>query len=196
MATGSDVYQRSLREAVRGLWSGVLDRSQFVGAMSAAIHRRIPQAWYEGAAECGIKPDELSGAERTELNRAIAYEMQWVSGLADAVEEGSREKGGKLAPFYNRLKIWVGRYRGVVDKAKTMACGDRKMMWRLGHRENHCRSCRRLNRKVKRASYWHDKGILPRVHGAAYLECNGFLCDCTLELTDEPLSKGPLPKLP
>lgn len=195
-ADGTDRYQSGLRGAVRGLWSGVIDYDQFFDMMLVSIRRNLTQAWQEGAAECGILLSDLTPAERTALEQAIAYETQWIAGLGSATEEGSKANGGKLAPLFTRLEIWVGRYVGVRDKAKVMACGDQKLKWVLGPTEQSCTSCSRLNNKVKRASYWNRVGVLPRVHGAPWLACRGFRCQCILQLTDEPCSPGPLPSLP
>lgn len=53
---------------------------------------------------------------------------------------------------------------------------------------HNCSDCEALAGKVKRASYWRDH-ITPKDWA---LRCkNG--CKCTLEDTDEPLSRGPLP---
>ena len=61
---------------------------------------------------------------------------------------------------------------------------------------HNCSSCLKLHGKVKRMSYWVEKGILPQVPGCDYLKCRGYQCGCVLTLTDEPQSKGPLPHLP
>ena len=192
---GTSNYRSGLRAAIRGLWSGVLDRQQFWDAMSSAIHRGLMGAWYTGAADCGIAPDELSAQEQQALQAAIDYEHLWIGRLANDVEAGSKANGGQLSPLFSRLEVWIGRWEGVVSKARVMACGDRKLRWTLGPTE-HCSSCMKLDGKVKRASFWNDMGILPRVHGAWYLDCQGFRCQCELLPTDEPLSKGRFPSLP
>jgi len=188
-------YRSALRSNVRGLWSGVIDRAQFVQLMFDTVGRYIPEAWYEGAAECGIKKDELTDKEISELAGAISYEIQWIQGLADAIEE-NRKNDGKLASLFSRMEIWAGRYLGVRDKAKAMACADAKLKWVQGPTSDKCPSCSKLNGKVKRGSFWTERGILPRVHGAPYLECQGFRCLCELQVTDDPVSRGPLPNLP
>lgn len=188
-------YRAAIRSAVRGLWTGEFDYDQFYDAMYTAIQFHIPQAWYAGAKECGILPEELSPEERQALQTAIAYELLWINGFAATIEENNRERGGLLRPLFARAEVWIGRWKGVQVKARTMACKDRKLRWTLGEAE-HCSSCLKLAGKVKRASYWNEHGILPRVHDAWYLECGGWRCQCTLEITDEPASRGPLPNLP
>jgi len=188
-------YRRAIRAAVRGYWTGEFDYEQFYEAMHTTINFHVPQAWYSGAKECGILPDELSQEERVELKRNINYELRWIEGFANAIEENSKANGGKLGPLFSRAEIWIGRYEGIRSQAKAMACKDKKLRWTLGESE-HCQSCLKLAGKIKRASYWYERGILPRVHGAEYLECGGWRCQCTLEPTSEPASKGPLPSLP
>lgn len=188
-------YRSAMHAAIRGLWSGVLDYDQFYENMLLAIRRYTTLAWYDGAARCGILPSDLKPEERSELELAIQYENQWIDGFAEAIEENSRELGGLLGPLYDRAEIWLGRYQGTMDRAATLACADKKFRWTLGETD-HCQSCLKLDGKVKRGSYWHERGILPRVHMAWYLECQGFKCGCSLEETDEPCSMGPLPSLP
>jgi hypothetical protein len=175
MAKGSDAYRRAIRGAVRGLWAGALDYDEFWDMMDTTTTDGLTEAWHQGAAECGISADELTREETTELGRAVAYEKQWISGFAVAIEENNKQSGGKLAPLFNRAKIWIGRWQGVRDKAMTMACKDQKLEWVIGPSESHCGSCSKLNGQVRRASFWHEKNVLPRVHQAPYLECRGFL---------------------
>lgn len=196
MPSGASLYRRSLRANVRALWSGAVDYEQFWDAMTVTIQRRLAQAWYEGAGEAGILPAELSPAERQVLQNAIVAEMSYITKLSDAVIAGSKVKGGKLAPLLDRVEMWTNRYEELKVRARAMAAADMKVVWVLGATEVHCSSCLKLAGKVKRNSYWLRTGVLPRVAGAWYLECQGYKCDCTLEPTDLHLSRGPLPKLP
>ncbi len=183
-------YQAGLRSAVRGFYSGTLTQGQFVDALESAIRRGLTQAFIEGAKECGIKQDELTDKELDELTKAIESEYGYIDDFASGVEESE-----KLAALYNRLSMWVNRYSQVKQQASALACGDIKKVWSLGASE-HCSSCVRLSGRVKRNSYWQQKGILPRVAGASYLKCRGYRCQCTLVTTDSPISRGNLPNLP
>lgn len=194
--TDDATYRAGIRAAVRALWKGLVDWDQFYDMMLTTVRAGITGAWYTGAAECGIAPGELTVDEKLSLEDAVQYENQWITGLANHVEQNNEASGGKLGSLWPRTEIWIGRWQGVRDKAKVMACGDQKLEWVQGPTEEGCPSCSKLNGKVKRASYWKRVGILPRVHGAEYLACNGFRCLCELVKTDKPLSRGPLPKLP
>lgn len=193
---GTENYRRGLRAAVRGLWLGALDRDQFWESMSLTINSGITSAWHAGAADCGIAPDELSPEELTALQKAIDYEHLWIGGFANTIMENTKAKGGKLTPLFSRAEIWIGRWEGTRSAARVMACKDKKLKWNQGPTEQGCPTCSRLNGQVRRASFWQAKGVLPRVHGSPLLDCQGYRCECTLDPTDEPSSRGRLPKLP
>lgn len=192
-------YRMNIRAAVRGLWTGRLDYEQFFANMMGAIRRGFTQAWYEGAKECGIAPNELKPEERLALEAAINSEMQYIDGLGAYVVANSKANKGKLGRCFTRTKAWINRYNSLKNQAKLSACGDRKLKWVLhgAHfTEDPCRSCRVLDGKVKRASYWQAQGVQPQNAPNDKLICQGFQCGCAFFVTDEPLSRGPLPRLP
>lgn len=146
-------FVRNVNSAVRGLWSGVLDYYDFFEAMAASVRIGYNKAWNAGAAECGIMPDELSPEEQVKRQSMITAQMGYINGFASAIEQNSKEKGGKLGPLLNRGQLWSNRYRDVINTARAMACADRKLKWVLGATE-HCKTCLRLAGKVKRGSQW------------------------------------------
>ena len=199
MSAGSVNYRRGIRAAIRGYWSAAWDYNQFTDGMVTAIHMGIPTAWYEGAAACGIMPADLSPEEKTALRQAIFHEENYIARLAQVVEAGSKANGGKLGPLMARAGTWIARYHDIVNRAKVMACADQKLRWTLhgAHvTKEPCSTCVKLNGKVKRASYWKRVGVQPQNPPNPSLECLGWLCGCSFEVTDEPLSRGPLPRLP
>lgn len=200
MTAGATNYRNGIRSAVRGLWLSAFDHYQFYDAMEATIRNGLTIAYYEGAAECGILPAELSPTERAKLAQAIASEMGHIDGFAIEIEQGNKANGGKLGPLHARAETWINRYRDVVNRAKVSACADQKLEWvhqALGMTADPCSTCKdKLNGKVKRASYWQRVGVRPQNPPNPYLECRGWACLCDLVVTDKPLSRGPLPKLP
>jgi hypothetical protein len=189
-------YQRSLRSAVRGLWLGTIDVSQFNNAIESAINRGLTRAWQEGAQDCGIKPDELSQDELIALDERIIEELDRIPNLSQLVQANLKVDGGKLTPLFERLDLWTNRYRDISNQAKTMACADEKLIWRLGPTERHCRTCPRLDGKIKRGSTWLSLNLRPQNPPNALLECGGWNCLCELNPTDRPVSRGPLPRVP
>jgi hypothetical protein len=185
-----DAYQRNLRSAVRGLWSGVLDFDQFFSAMSSAITRGLTGAWHEGALECGIKPDELSSEEEKALSERIVKERSYIAGFGDAIETNSKTNDGQLTPLFRRLNMWTNRYLDVTNQAKSMACADLKGQWRIGPTEKHCKSCSGFNGRVYRFSTWARNNALPQ---GKNLACHGFRCLCEILITDAPITRGKFP---
>lgn len=192
---GYNDFARSVRSLVYALWSGRMDRFTFVDSMVGTIDRSIRRAWFAGAAQCGIQPAELTVAEMDSMREMINSQFGYLVNFADSIEAG-RKGAGPLSVQYARAELWVNRYNQAINKARMMACADRKLVWQLGVREQHCRTCNALNGKVKRASVWNAVGVLPQNAPNPLLECEGWNCGCSLTPTDLPVSKGRLPSLP
>lgn len=189
-------YQAAVRSEARRLWLGLGTSFDFVDGMIAVINRHFKIAWNEGVAICGIKPDELSEAEIRARDDMIKSQFPFLFDFADFIEENSKANKGKLRTVFGRVDLWVNNYNSTAEKAKSMACADRKMEWVIDPAKANCRSCLVLNGKVKRNSFWRDRGIIPRNPPNGNLECGGWKCGCNLVPTDKPLSRGRLPNLP
>lgn len=194
----ADSFRAGINSSFRGLWTGAFDDLDFIDAMIATIRRGFTQAWAEGAATCGIALDELSRDEQRALEAAIADQNSYIINVAFDIADLLEETGG--GPFPARLRyraeLWHNRYGQIVEQSKSLACADRKAKWVIDPTKDNCNSCKKLNGKVKRRSFWNDREIWPQVAGAWYLDCKGHRCGCRLVDTDEPLSRGPLPSLP
>jgi len=192
-------YRAAVRAAVRGVWTGAFTSAdQGSDALYPAIRRYFLLAFDEGMAVCGVQPEERTEKERKALVDRIKEELSHVGGFMDAVYEGRKgsETERPLAQFLGRAEMWVNRYTELRDLGKMLACGDKKLRWTWHPEKEHCSSCAKLNGKVKRASQWEEaraRGIYPQ---SPALECGGYKCGCTLEPTDEPMSKGRLPSVP
>jgi len=182
-------FRTNIRGPVRGLWNGAIDRFDFLSQMELAIRRGFEQAWAEGARGCGILPGEYSPEEEAVLRERIFDQLPYLLNFAADIEDNSQANGGKLGALFTRADMWVNRYNEVMNQARVMACGDQKLVWVLGPTE-HCGTCLRLAGKVKRASQWMAHPLQPQ---SRLLECGGFRCQCSLQPTDAPMSKGPLP---
>ncbi len=188
-------YRSGIRASVRGLWLGVFDDSQFHDSMSAIIDAGIRRAWRSAAAECGITPNEFTPDEKLEIFTTIFREVGFIGGFAAFIDANSKTNKGLLRTFNGRIAIWVNRYNDALNNAKIIVCDNLKYVWVLGKRE-HCKSCLKLNGKVKRGSYWDEKDIRPQDPPNDKLDCRGWNCGCGLEVTQDALSRGPLPGLP
>ena len=187
-------FERAVRNAVRGLWAGQLDYYQAWEVMDVAITNGFTRAWWDGAADVGIAPDELTPAERAAMGQAIVDQRGYIDGFLSAIEAGSKANGGKLAPQLVRARLWTKRYTDVKQIAMAMAGADKKLKWIWHPEAEHCTTCGRLHNQIRRGSFWQAH-VLPN---SPKLECvasaNGVpVCKCTLTPTDEPCTPGPLP---
>lgn len=188
-------YRGAIRSMVRGLWTGVIDIDQAFDAGDVAIRNSLTRAWNAGMQSVGVMPSEQSPEERIEIAQIINNEVSRLFSFLLDIEDNDKASGAKLAPHMNRAEMWISRVADVESRARVAARTDPKLKWVLGPTE-HCKSCVRVAGKVKRASSWKKAGIHPRNPPNSMLDCGGYRCQCDLVPTTEPLSRGPLPKLP
>jgi hypothetical protein len=189
-------YLQSLRAVARGLWVGAIDYAQAYEALDIAVRHGITKAWYEGLKEAGFSPTEMSDAEKLELRRMLVNEQTRMDSFLTHCLDNNKASGATWATCDAKAKLWAMRASDARNKALTMAQSDPKLMWAIGYTEKHCSTCLKLNGKVKRASYWAKIGVRPQNPPNPLLECQGWRCDCRFVPTEEPLSKGPLGRLP
>ena len=185
-------YRLNLRESARALFYGYSTPDDYLADMIVVIRKGFRQAWAEGAATSGIRMNELTPKERAALNLEINLEQERTLKLAEFIEANTQAQGGKLKTVLARVQLWENAYTRIKTMATALAAGDKKKKWIL-HPAEHCMSCLKLSGKVKRSSFWMERGIYPKAWDK--LECR-FGCKCTLEDTDEPLTPGRLPNLP
>lgn len=178
-------YRDSIRSAVRGLYRGVMSKTQFKDAMQSAIRRGVIQAWNEGAKECDILPDELSNEEVKAQVTFIDEQSEYISDFADAIKDADH-----LDPMLGRAELWANRYKDAKNKAKGMACSDKKLQWQIGPTESHCRDCSKYNGRIYRGKTWGD--IRPQ---SPNLACHGFRCQCQLVPTSSRANSGKPPRM-
>jgi hypothetical protein len=198
IATGQSFFLRTIRESIRALWSGQWQLYDFIGAFYNAIHTFYYRAWFEGAEECGILPDEMTNQESFWLRSRILQDQLYADRLGVDIETNNRESGGKLYVLYPRANLWANNYNEVRNMAQFMSCSDQKAKWVATARES-CPSCMRLNGIVKRMSYWREHDVHPQHRGKLQCMINSGgvpVCLCGFEKTDEPVTPGPLPMLP
>ena len=189
-------YARNIRGAVRALWSGVMDFDQFYDLMLSTIRLGLRRNWYFGASQCGIAASELSPAEKSALEGAIFSEISRIGPFASAIEQGSKAHKGLLRVQLTRAGLWSSRAIDIQNRARLMGCADKKLKWGRGPTSDSCRTCIAMDGKVKRGSYWESHGPHPQDPPNSTIECRGWNCLCNFEPTDEPMSKGPLPRWP
>lgn len=192
LKAGTAEFRVGIRTAIRGLWTGDLVRFAFVDSMTTSIQRGFRDAWLEGAATCGITSGELTTAERAALEQAINAEIPHLLGFADAIEAGSKENDGKLAPLFTRGDMWVNAFFRIRAQAQTMACADQKFKWVIDPAKDHCDDCKAQDGRVHRGSVWASAGVTTQ---SPNLACNGVRCGCRFVPTNDRATPGRPPRL-
>ena len=188
---GIVAFRRNLRSAIRGLWTGAITKRQALSTFRSAIERAVERAWIEGAQECGIQADELTVEELTVRDEFIFTQSDFATGFIDDIAAKSKANGGSLQPLMQRGEMWVNQYESAKQQSEALACANEKRIWVLGRTE-HCATCRKLAGQIRRLSFWQNN-VLPRNAPNEKLQCRGFNCQCTLDKTDKPISRGRLP---
>ncbi len=139
--------------------------------------------------------DENKQKHWNQLPKLLTGSRLWVEvdERESNLELKQQERDTTLRAASSRLPMWVNRYTEVVNTAKIMAGGDKKLKWVLGPTEEHCSSCSKLAGQVRRASVWLASGIQPQSRA---LSCQGYNCLCTLSPTSDASSRGRMPSLP
>ena len=192
-------FETNIRSAFRGLWSGVFDRYDFDSAMVATINQGFNDAWAQGMKAAGLSIADMSAEERSTLEDLKRGQYAYIQTVAQALIDGSKANGGLWGAFSQRINLWAIRWDSVYHTALTMAQNDPPLEWKINVVrivKQNCKSCLALNGKVKRASFWRDRGIQPQSAPNPHLNCGGWECGCGLVPTDKSISKGRLPKLP
>jgi hypothetical protein len=190
---GIVTFRRNIRASVRGLWTGALRKPQALRVFRRNIETAIERAWLEGAQECGIQEDELTVDELTARDEFIFDQSEFATGFIDDIAAQSKANGGSLTPLLQRAEMWINQYSSARQQSEVLACANEKRVWRVGRTE-HCKTCLALNGQVRRLSFWQNN-VLPRNAPNPKLQCQGFRCQCTLEKTDSPISRGRLPSV-
>lgn len=160
--TGKSDYRLNVRAAVRGLWNGALDLFEFSDSMISTVRRGLTRAADDGLISVGIDPDERTPQEQIALDRRINSEFAHILPFGRDIQANNKASGALLRPLLDRAEMWILRYTDVENEARTMAANDPKLEWVWNPAKEHCRSCFRLNGKVKRASFWRTLDIRPQ----------------------------------
>jgi hypothetical protein len=184
-------YRASIRQAIRGYWSGKLSQSDFLEAMRSAINRGLTQAWLAGAKECADSINDLTPPERAKLAGFIVEQQGFIGGIAQAITVADKAQGGKLGDVMYRADLWANKWDEVKATAEAMCRGDEKREFVLGPTKEKCRSCLGLAGRVYRYSVWLANGAIPPTHRT---QCKGYRCLCRLMPTTKPLTRGKFPR--
>jgi hypothetical protein len=190
-------FRTRLQAAVDRLISGGADAA-FIATFARSIDVELTKAWNEGADAIGVAPDEMTDEDVKQLGAIIDNEDNYISGVADAIREDQLNEMTEeaLASKYSaRVDVWANRYPDVVNRAMLWFGQKKRMIWTIGDREKHCRTCPRLNGIVAFGYEWDASGFHPQRPPNDMLECKGFKCGCGCKPTTKRRSVNALKKL-
>jgi hypothetical protein len=182
-------YNRVLSKAVRDLYNGDISEDDFLSIESRLLDGQIQRAWNEGMRNVGLDPQkDLTDAMAQEIKNIQDSEFSYLQGYIDAINK-ARTGGTPLQPLLDRADLWSSRYTDVASRAEIFSApDDLNYFWKRGQTVESCSDCLAMVAVgVQSAVFWREKqaaGIYPQ---SPDLECHGFLCDCSLESTDDPV---------
>lgn len=185
-------YDRQLWEYTLALYRGG-DPGTFIDEFASAIENQLNRAWNEGAREVGVEPGDMTEDDKQVIQDIIDSEYDHVLDLASAVEGAqSLDIDAFRSQFRSRIDLWVNRYNDVRSQAMVYFGEKTRMVWKLGATEEHCATCATLNGVVAYATEWEESGVAPQGPPNDALECGGWRCDCSLEVTEQRRSPNAL----
>lgn len=131
-------FARDVRDIVRSFWRDEIEYYDFIDGMYDIVVAGYDNAWAEGAATCGILPEEFTTDELDALDEMIYATWDPSISFADQIEANRRSLGGKLGPLYRRAELWINKYGEVKALAQRIACRDQKLAWVYDPRKEHC----------------------------------------------------------
>jgi hypothetical protein len=195
-------HLKSIETYDRQLWAYALDlyrggdAGYFIDDYATAISNQLSRAWNEGAREVKVNPEDMDETDHLELQSIIDNEYEHVLDLATDIQNAQTLTLDEFRrQFRNRITLWVNRYKDVKDRAKIYFGGKTRLVWVLGKTEKHCASCSALNGIVAWAKEWEEAGVKPQNPPNAALECGGWNCDCSLEVTERRRSANALARI-
>lgn len=183
-------YLTALDAVIGRYKEGKLDKRRFKAAFQDVVRQGLHDAWLAGSMQYDIAEDEWTDEERAALEEVIDEQIVHVSRFADEIET-VKKTGAEWDGIEYRTGLWASKWELAQTMGASYAGSDMKMKWRLGETEEHCLSCDTFDGRVYRFHTWRENKALPR---SSALKCGGYNCDCGLEPTSDPLSRGRFPK--
>ena len=172
---------RQIEGLVRSLYGGYIG-GEFIDTMANVISGQLTQAFRQAYEDNGytdyFAPDYLQAG----LDAMILDQYNYVDGFFKDIVN-ARIDGTSIEPLLARARLWANQWTAAYNEAVRLMGIENgsRMIWTLGEAE-HCTTCLNLNGIVAFASEWDAIGIKPQ---SDRLECHGFNCACSLEVTDK-----------
>lgn len=153
--------------------------SQIENLMLGLLQSSGNKAFMDGLREGGVN-DVMDESDMQQVQNIISDSIDYLDPMLQAAFEG------RIQPdeVRNRAELWANKtLTQFFDAGRISADRNAVYEWFLGHTEQHCPTCKRLQGQRHRFAKWYEKGLLPQSDNLA---CGGWRCDCKLMRTSEP----------
>jgi hypothetical protein len=175
-------FTQELTRMIRNVYAG------FTGGEFVDILFNLVAGQMKQAADQAWKDEGGDGATPSYLNElvmnAVLKQAVFVDTLYRDIVD-ARVDETPVEPILSRVPLWANRWTETYNQAVALIVAQRggNLVWRLGRREEHCKTCNALNGIVAGALEWQALGVQPQNAPNGYLECGGWRCGCTLKPT-------------
>ncbi|MFZ5589637.1 MAG: hypothetical protein ACOY4M_08390 [Pseudomonadota bacterium] len=177
-----DYYGEQIVKLARERYDGKITDAQFIAGVGFLITAQIRRAARDAMRDIGV--DEMDVELENEIAALQTNEQNHVRELLLAILIAMRA-GKAFETLRARLELWKYRYLDMYNRA-LIAIGrtrGKRLVWRFGATEKHCKDCAYYEGQVKNASEWDE---IFRLFGhrpqSPMLACGGWRCDCRLEV--------------
>ena len=170
-------YWASVYDAVEGYLNSSQPitsfRNSFYNAMNSAFQTAAEYGYADGGGEV-----PLDDKAQSWLDGMIAGEKANITALFQTLKD-KRGDVDAINEAFARAEGYSSTLDSIYSQAMMWGAKNPVLTWHLGQTEKHCATCAKLDGKKHRASWFMDRGYIPKQPGAS-MECGGYNCDCTL----------------
>lgn len=170
-----DAITQALIDYFESSGSITAPRNQFKQAMSDAFISAFELGWIDGGQELPLDNDGLDW-----LAARQSEEFGHIDALMQEAKELRKEEDFDYFSWITaRADGYTASVMSVYNAAVLLAQKNKTGTWHLGATEVHCKTCASLDGQRHRASWYLNRGYIPRKPGAS-MECGGYNCDCSI----------------
>jgi hypothetical protein len=189
-----DYYLQTLTRLVQTLYVGAIG-GEFIGIMDNLILGQISNAYENAWIDSGLElpPDNYI----RDASQAMVIEQRgFVQGYYQAIVDAKIDQT-PIDPLLQRASLWANQWNTAYNDGTRLIASNmgNKLVWREGGTIDKCPTCLALNGIVAFATEWDQSGFRPQSAPNNLLECQGWHCLCSLEVTEKRRSPNALSRL-
>lgn len=180
-------YRKTIRAAIDDFLTSENKVTAYQSTMKRATVEAMYDAFWRGYEDSGGDRDEADPADQNYLNGETEAQLTFIGQLFQNLKElraqylaGEIKIGDLRDTAAARVDGYTGNLDATYNAGRMRGLGNKKLTWRLGQTEKHCRRCLALDGTTHTAKYYISHDYIPRKPGAA-MDCGGYHCDCRLE---------------